>query len=218
MKNMIILSEFVLAICMLGCPGFSPMLLGQPNPEAVAAIKQLSAEIDRYTESRGGPYYNFMARLVSNKSWEWIEYKSEDETKAFFERFGNHQLSRVWLRDSRVVCALFTEWSETYDWAFYLKYHFDDLGRIMQISAEYVSMPDDIRVCDFQYFDKSGKVLDHTVEYYAWGWGGDKKLPEKPETMQSPIHNIPVYLRVSDLPYYSLLSSKFFHDPFGNSL
>ena len=213
MKNIIILSEFVLAICILGCSGFSPMLPGQPNPEAVAAIKELSAEIDRYTENRGGPDYKFIAGLLSNKSWEWIENKSEDEKKAFFERFEEYQGSWVWLRDSRVVCATFTVWNDTNDWVFFLKYHFDDLGRIMQISAEYRSLSDYIKVCDFQYFDKSGKVLDHAVEYYALGWGGDKQLPEKPETMQSPIRKIPVYLKASDLPYYSLLSSKLFRDP-----
>jgi hypothetical protein len=33
----------------------------------------------------------------------------------------------------------------------------------------------------------------------------DQKLSEKPESMIIPIHDIPVYLKVSDLPFYSLL-------------
>jgi hypothetical protein len=216
-------SVLVICVNMVFLSIFSPPVMSQSTSEVrnIKAIKKLSAEIEQYVNDHQEPDRKFMARAspegrFSRESpWEWKEYKSEDEAEIFFERFNGYQEARVWLRDSHVVCVGFDRWSGSGDWFFYLKYLFDNQGRIIHIKADYRTAVDDIKVLDFQYFNKKGYVLDHVVEYYAIGWGGNQKLPEKPELMEAPIRDIPNYLKVSDLPFYSLLRTK---PPKGNIL
>lgn len=213
----VILSALVLGVNFFFLSIFSPTLLSQTNPQASAieTIKKLSAEIDQYIRDHEVPYRELIGRLTSEEDWEWKEPKSASEEEAFFEGYMNFKKASVYFRDSQVIHVSLSEWSDSGDWAFDLEYYFDDQGRILQIAADFRTLVDDIRVLDFQYFSKSGKVLDHTVEYYSLGRGEDQKLNEKPENMQNPMWDIPIYLKVSDLPFYSVLKTT---PPKGNML
>jgi hypothetical protein len=206
-------SALVLGINIVFLSMLSSCLLSQSNPEASAieTAKKLSAEIDRYVKDHRDANRKIIARKFpldrSSKedSWEWKEVKSWREADAYFKDYWSYLSAIVWIRNSRIIYVLSSEGTDSGDWAFYLQYYFDDKGRILQIAADYRTLVDDIKVLDFQYFNDSGQVLDHTVEYYALNPGEDQKLSEKPEEMETPIHEIPVYFKVSDLPFYSLL-------------
>jgi hypothetical protein len=216
-------SAFFFVINIVFLSMLSACLLSQYNPEASAieTVKKLSAEIDRYVKDHKDANRKFIARKfpldLSSKedSWEWKEVKSWDKSYAYFKDYWSALSAIVWIRNSRIIYVRSTEGTDSGDWGFNLEYYFDDQGRILQIAADYRRFIGDdiIKVLDFQYFNDSGQVLDHTVEYHAINWGEDgkrseKKLSEKPEEMQTPIFDIPdipVYLKVSDLPFYSLL-------------
>jgi hypothetical protein len=193
-----------------------PNITGQSTYEArtIEIIKKLSAEIDQFVKDHEDPDRKFIARKFPidhssrEDTWEWKEMKSWDETDAYFKDYWSFLSVGVHIKDSLVVYVHTGEWSDSGDWAFYVSYYYDDKGRLLQIATDYRTLVDDIKILDFQYFNDSGQVVEHTVEYYALGWGGNQKLSEKPEHMESPINDIPVYLRVSDLPFYSLLKTK----------
>jgi hypothetical protein len=193
----------------------SANILGQRFREkrTVEAIKKLSAEIDQYVKEHEGSDRKFIARKFpldhsSNKDlWEWKEVKSWDEAKAYVEDYWGSLSVGVWTRDSEIIYVSTCEGSDSGDWAFYVDYYYDEKGRLIQAATDFRTLVDDIKVLDFQYFDDHGQMLDHVVEYYALGWGGNKKLPEKPEHMQNPIWPIPLYVNVADLPIYSLLKT-----------
>jgi len=204
---------FVLGISIVFISMLSPMLLGQSTGEerTLEIIKKLSAEIDQYVKDHEDPDRKFIARKFPidhssrEDTWEWKEVKSWDETDAYFKDYWSFLRVGVYFKNSRVVYVHTGKWSDSGDWAFYVSYYYDDKGRLLQIATDYRTLVDDIKILDFQYFNDSGQVLDHTVEYYTLGPGADQKLAEKPEHMGTPIHDIPVYLKVSDLPFYTQL-------------
>jgi len=203
-------SALVLGICIVFLSALPANVLSQSAREVrtLETVKKLSAEIDQYIEDNKDQERIFGARRSEQGLWEWKELGSEDEEAIFFEGGGNYQLAAVWVRSSHVVfVTIFEGNDEVGDWSISIKYYFESKGRIIQVATDYRTLIDDIKVLDSQYFNNSGQVLEHSVEYYGLGWRGNQKLTEKPEHMMTPIHKIPVYFKVSDLPFYSLLKT-----------
>lgn len=187
---------------------YSPHLMGQTDPKAVAveAIKKLTAKIDQYVKNRYDPDQILVARCAAPDSWEWKRVKSEDEEGAFFNGFTNFRRATIWLTNSRPVFVRSAEWSESGDWYFSVDYYFDSQGSILQISSDFRTAVDNIKVLGYRYFDTSGQMLTEVIEYYALDPVENRRLPGKPETMQSFVLDAPIYLKAPDLPFYSLIN------------
>lgn len=201
---------FAIGFCLLLLCIPSPCGLSQNSHQerTLETVKDLAAEIDRYIKDHGEADRKFIARIhpgddrLRKNVWEWKELESWDEAEAFFKDYYGYRDAGVHVRNASVVYVATEAWSDSGDWYFYVKYYYDDEGRLLQIAADFRSVTDRKRVLDFQYFDDTGSVLDHIIEYYEGMT--DKRLSEKPD-MTIEIHDIPVYLKVSDLPFYSLL-------------
>lgn len=194
-----------LSLCLIA----SREMAGQTYSKAVAidAVKKLSAKVDQYAKSRhDDPDWIFIARMTVTDSWEWKKIRTKDEAVAFIEGFADFQQAWIWLASTKPVFVRLAKWNDTNDWHLYTNYYFDDQGRILEIESDYRTAPDYISVLRFRYFDKGGQVLDDTVEYYEINPPENKRLPGKPENMQSSIRDAPVYLKISDLPFYALLN------------
>ena len=172
-------------------------------------VKSLAAQIDQYIKDHGEADRKFIARRYhadeSRKQrdiWEWKEVKYWDEADAFFRDYFGFGDAGVHIRNESVVYVATEIWSESGDWYFYVNYYYDDEGRLLQITADFRGSPDYIKVLDSQYFNESGGVIGRFVEYYDLDTG--QKLSAKPHLEREP-HGISVYLRVSDLPFYSIL-------------
>lgn len=203
------LRTLTVGLALLLCLIASREMAGQRDSKAVAidAVKKLTAKIDRYAKDRhDDPDRIFIARKTAPDSWEWKEFRSNDEAEAFIEGFRGFQQAWIWLASTKPVFVRLAKWSGSGDWYLYTNYYFDDQGRILEIESDYRTAPDDISVLRFRYFDQGGRVLDDTVEYYEINPPENKRLPGKPENMESSILEAPVYLKISDLPFYSLLN------------
>jgi hypothetical protein len=169
-------------------------------------VKDLSAAIDRYIMNHEEADRKFIARnYPANRkqdTWEWKEVKSWDEADAYFKDYYGYQDAGVHTRNGSVLYVGTDIWSESGDWYFYVNYYYDDDGRLLQVAADFRGSPDYVKILDFQYFNEYGGVLDHVIEYYDLHTG--QRLTEKPH-LEREIHDIPVYPKVSDLPFYSLL-------------
>ncbi len=204
-------SSLILGICIVFLSALPPNVLSQSAREVrtLETVKKLSAGIDQYVRDHKKTDLKFLARKGPTDfrprkvdSWEWKEVKSWDETEAYFKDYWSFLSVGVCIKDSQIAYVNTGEWSGSGDWAFYVSYYYDDKGRLLQIATDFRSATDKQKVLDFQYFDEYGGVFDHVIEYYDML--SEQKLAEKPD-MQIKIHEIPIYLRVADLPVYPLL-------------
>jgi hypothetical protein len=199
-----------LSLCLIA----SREMAGQTDSKTLAidTVKKLSGEIDQYVKSHVEPNLKLIARRnpidrsLSEGSWEWKRVEYWYQADVYFKGYWSFLKATVWTRNSKVACVATGEWSDSGDWTINTNYHFDGRGRLLQISTDFLTRTDKIEILDFQYFDGSGQLLEHKVEYYALGFAGHQKLSEKPENMQIPMHDIPIYLKASDLPFYGLLN------------
>jgi hypothetical protein len=173
-------------------------------------IKVMVTDVDQYIKDHGEADRKFIARrypgnesLKKRDEWEWKEVKYWDEADAFFKDFYGYCRAGVYVRNKSVFYVGTSNWSESGDWYFYVNNYYDDEGRLLHIAADFRSATDGIKVLDFRYFNEDGVVLYHSVEYYDI-WPVLRKLQDKPD-MEIEIHDIPVYPRISDLPFYPLL-------------
>jgi hypothetical protein len=177
--------------------------------EAIARARRISTEIDQYVESHPDSYLMLIGRMLferqGQENWEWKTITTREEAESFTEEFeGRYQQVWVWLRNERLVFVKIQEWNSTGDWFFYPRYYFDDQGLIVQISSDFRTIVDDLKVLVYECFDDKGRTIDKAVEYYALRTEG--RLPGKPERMSKRISDPQRYLIVSDLPFWKLIS------------
>ena len=198
-------------IFLLSIPSHSGISRNSCQERTLEAVKALATEIDQYIKDYAEAARKYIARrypVDENRkrrdTWEWKEVKYWDESGAFFKDHYGYSDAGVHIRNESVVYVHTDTWSESGDWHFYVNYYYDDKGRLLQVAADFRSSPDYIKILDFQYFNEYGGVLDHVIEYYDLHTG--QKFSEKPQ-LEIETHDIPVYLKVSDLPFYSLLKA-----------
>jgi len=174
-------------------------------------IQGRSAEIDQYVKDNQDSSQKLIARMnpldhsSPGDSWEWKRIENWDEANDYFKGYWSFLEVAVWTKDSKVAFVETDESSDSGDWAINIQYYFDDRERLLQISTDFRTHIDKMKTLDFQYFDESGQMLGHTVDYYALGDKTSQKLSVDPETLEQPIHEIPVYLNASELPFYGLI-------------
>ncbi len=183
--------------------------MGQTESSKAIAIKrakELSADIDRYVESHPDSSLMIIGRY-SRDAWEWKTITTSEEGESFIEGFWVFQQVWVWLKDERLIFIRIAQWSESGDWYFYPDYYFDEQGRILQIASDFRTAIDRLKVKAVEYFDDKGQTLDKVVEYYAVGFPSDSRLVGKPEKVKSFILDPERYLKISDLPFWPVISS-----------
>lgn len=167
------------------------------SPKAsIAEINAYVVEIDAYVKRnpRLKKMFGDAAEYEDNKS-DWREFK----TRAAFDKATLYESATVWTKTGKVIFASFTFTSPSGDWAHFINYYFRDDGSLAKIAAQLNTFYGDVSVLRNQYFNNAGVVLSSTRKFLDL----KTRRPKKPGDYFD--HPVPVYRKVSELPFNKLL-------------
>lgn len=131
---------------------------------------------------------------------QWRQFGSQ---ASLIEGLGDQTPRAVALvsrRKGRIVEANFTFQSESNDWAKYSNHCFRPDGTLAMIRSTLNTFHGNVTQVLVAIYSKSGKLVDKKTTYFEL----NTQKPKKPPTYFQQ-ENIPVYMRVSDLPFFALV-------------
>lgn len=176
---------------------FQAVALAQPPKAQVTQIRAYVAEVDQYIKRNARLRRIFADVAEYDKTPSWREFKTEAEA----EKASNlNQSADVWLRGDKVVAANLTFTSPSGDWAHLIMYYFRSDGSLAKIEAQLNTFYGDVSIVRDQYYNSRGVRISSTQKFLDLKTQKPKKKPG--DYFDQPV---PVYRKVSELPFHKLL-------------
>jgi hypothetical protein len=171
----------------------TPSLAQTKSP--ISEISGYTADVDRFV--RATKKHRIFADVAKedDKQEIWKEFKSNKE----LEEHDYYTQVFVWTKAGKVIAANHVFTSPSGDWAHYVNYYFRADGSLAKIKAELRTFYGDLIVLRDRYYDANGKLLKSTKKFRDLTTG----KPKKPTDFFD--QEIPVYLKLSALPFRKLL-------------
>jgi hypothetical protein len=169
-----------------------------PLKTELALIDSYTAEIDRFIKLQRGE--RIFADISADEKSRWREFKSDAARQQADTGDNLNDNALLWTRKAKVVGANFTFQSPSRDWAHFVMYYYREDGTLAKIDARLNTFYGDLSVVRKRYYDSHGKLIKSTLKYLDL----HTQKPTKPtgDFFDEPI---PVYRKVSELPFQNLL-------------
>jgi hypothetical protein len=205
-------AAWVLLVCCVlwtsvGCkrkakPENSPTA-GRAAAYPVEAINQYCAMIQNRTEATIPDFVVGVIYTLPDRQEEWKMFASIDALKEAWESNPAGDAAYVWAEEGKIVTAKMTFQSDTGDWAQHADYCFRSDGTTAQISSELRTFIGNVIARRTWSLARSGEVLRKDEVFLDL-----ETERSKPPGADFEDRRTPLYLKVGDLPFHSLLSER----------
>ena len=177
---------------------------------AVRSIDGYTREVDRYVSRHQGEcriFANVAANKTKEKEDRWREFKTQDARNKADAGDNLNENADVCFKDGKVAAAHFMFQSPSRDWAHFVLYYFRADGTLAKLESTLNTFYGHVTARREKYFDAHGKLLQQTEHFYKLGTTRKEPKPRggSDEFIDEPI---PIYQKVSDLPFSNLLDSQ----------
>ncbi len=185
---------------------------------AVSSIEEYTREVNRYVarhQSECRIFADVASGYAEKKEVEsWQEFVTEDARSKADAGNNLNKNADVCFKGGKVIAAHFMFQSPSRDWAHFVLYYFRADGTLAKIESTLNTFYGHVSARREKYFGEDGRLLRATEHFYELGTR-KKTRPGKgaDEFIDEPI---PVFRKVSDLPFARLLESQ--HPPRATSV
>lgn len=165
------------------------------QPTAIAAISSYTTQVDRFIGHHQGRI--FANAVTEDEQDHWREFKGVGELQRSETLYPEQ--AHVWLKRKNPVAVRFALTSLSGDWIHYLYYYFREDGTLAKLQSRLNTFHGNVTVIRNKFYDAEGKLLRTTTRYFDL----HSQKPIRPRDFMDD--EIPVYLRVQDLPFFKLL-------------
>ena len=181
---------------MIGTWNLPGIALAQAPKTHLAQINSYVAEVNSYVKRNAKSRRIFADVADYEQTPSWREFKTEAEA----EKASNlNQSADVWTRGGKVIAANLTFTSPSGDWAHLIMYYFREDGSLAKIEAQLNTFYGDVSIVRDQYFNNRGVRISSTRKFL------DLKTQKPKKPGEHFDHPVPVYSKVSELPFFRLL-------------
>lgn len=172
------------------------------NTTGIAEIEKYYTDVQARTSKREPDFVFGLPSSTDKHEAQWRKFASTAELKKAAEsaEANLEQQVYVWTEGGKVIAANFTLQSESGDWALYPIYCFRENGTIAEISSELRTFYGEMLVRRDWKFDSNGRLLESKEKFLDLKTESPKKPDEEFVDEETPL-----YHKVSDLPFLSLL-------------
>jgi hypothetical protein len=171
------------------------------NATEVAEIEKYCTDVQGRTSKREPDFVFGLPSSTDTHEAQWQKFASTAELKKAAEGEANlDQQVYVWTERDKVIAANFTLQSESGDWALYPDYCFRKNGTIAEIRSELRTFYGMMLVRRDWKFDCNGHLIESKEKFLDLKTESPKKPDEDFFDEETPL-----YHKVSDLPFLSLL-------------
>lgn len=169
-------------------------------------IDRYCKSVDKFLKRSKSPHLVF-ADVSQNQKARWRKFKSEKALEKFRENVETYTISYNWLKNRNIVRSNFTLFSGSGDWAQYVYHYFRADGSLAKAESELRTFHGDLIVLQKFYFDRKGKLLKKTLNYFNL----ENKKPVKPNDEFLDAHadflkEVDYFKKTSRLPFAHLLA------------
>jgi hypothetical protein len=194
--NLKIILQSILGTLLLIQPGFSSN--ASRSKQSETEVKQYCRGIAALTKPAEALVF---ADTGKGAEPVWRQFATESSLN---DALGNsippRVVALVWTHDRKVIEANFTFQSESTDWAKYSNHCFRADGSLARIQSTLNTFHGNVTEVSVTEYSKSGKHIKKTVRYFDL----NTHRAIKPPAYFLP-QNTPVYMRVNDLPFATIL-------------
>jgi hypothetical protein len=167
----------------------------------VAEIETYAKEIDAFVKSKPQTERIFAdtSSGTGNGAASWREFKTEKEREGADTGNNLNANAYVWSRNGKLVGANFTFQSPSRDWVQYVMYYFRGDGTLAKTSSTLNTFQGDITVEREDYYNSKGTFLKGTTHCK------DLKTQKTKPCGNYQEQPAPLFQKISQLPFYSLL-------------
>lgn len=185
-----------LAPCLIVLSTFPAATLAQSPKAQLTQINSYVAEVNSYVKRNAKSRRIFADVADYDKTPSWREFKTEAEAE---KRSNLNQSADVWTRGGKVIAANLSFTSPSGDWAHLIMYYFREDGSLAKIEAQLNTFYGDVSIVRDQYFNNRGVRISSTRKFL------DLKTQKPKKPVDHIDHPVPVYSKVSQLPFFKLL-------------
>jgi hypothetical protein len=183
----IAMKPFLVAVILLSA---CLQALSQTKTSAIAEIDTYTKQIDRFIKSKTRS--RLFADVSTSEKSRWREVRAK-QAEDLYEK------AETWTREGKIVAATFALSSPSGDWVHFITYYFRADGSLAKIEAQLNTFYGNVSVLRDRYYDVNRKQLKATERYLDLE---TRKPVKRPDFM---VNKIPMYSRVSTLPFGRLL-------------
>ena len=193
-----ILLNFVLLSCAIaGCQSFA---VAQTSKSSVTEINNYTGGVERFTKvNKKHRIFGDVSSAKTDKTDLWREFKNEKQLEDTGDGENLNQTATVWTKQGKVIAAKFNFTSPSGDWNHFINYYFRENGSLAKIDAQLNTFEGNVSVVRQRYYNSNEFLIKSTQTFRELETNKPRKSAD---FMDNPI---PVYLKVSDLPFHQLL-------------
>ena len=193
-----LLLHFVLLYCVIaGCQSFA---VAQTAKSSISEINVYTTAVERFTKvNKKHRIFGDVSSAKTDKTDLWKEFKSEKQLEDTGDGENLNQTATVWTKQGKVIAAKFNFTSPSGDWNHFINYYFREDGSLAKIDAQLNTFEGNVSVVRQRYYNSNGRLIKSTQTFRDLETHKPRKSAD---FMDNPI---PVYLKVSDLPFHQLL-------------
>lgn len=140
---------------------------------------------------------------------KWKKFASQEAHEKFRESSETYEIAYAWRRNSRLVAANFTYFSESGDWAKYVNHCFRADGSLAKVSIDYRTFYGDFILLKDMYFSTAGRLLKVKSKTLDLTTHEPKKVGrDYLDENAGHINSVGYYMSVGKLPFAHLLKPK----------
>lgn len=173
--------------------------------DALKDTEAYVASIVSFVEKEGEPHMILADVSDYNEGSEpvWKKYDSIKDFENAREEEESYTVAFIWKKDGKTVAVNFTYSSPSGDWAHYVSYVFRADGSAASVKRELRTFMGDLVVIRISVYDEKGAELKSSKKFLDLET--EKTLPE-PKDFQDV--DVPVYKKLSELPFFSIAGDK----------
>jgi len=188
-----VLIFYALAVCQSSA-------VAQTSKSSISEINVYTGEVERFTKvNKKHRIFGDVSSAETDKTDLWREFKSEKELEDTGDGENLNQTATVWTKQGKVIAAKFNFTSPSGDWNHFINYYFRENGSLAKIDAQLNTFEGNVSVVRQRYYNSNGRLIKSTQTFRDLTTHKPRKSAD---FMDNPI---PVYLKVSDLPFRQLL-------------
>ena len=193
-----LLLHFVLLYCAI--TGGASFAVAQTSKSSISEINVYTAAVERFTKvNKKHRIFGDVSSAKTDKTDLWREFKSEKELEDTGNGENLNQTATVWTKQGKVIAAKLNFTSPSGDWNHFINYYFRENGSLAKIDAQLNTFEGNVSVVRQRYYNSAGRLIKSTETFRDLETHKPRKSAD---FMDNPI---PIYLKVSDLPFHQLL-------------
>jgi hypothetical protein len=140
----------------------------QTKPTTVTrTIDKYVKSIEKLTGSRKEPDLVMAdAADIEAEKPDWKKFDSPAALEKARQEKETYTIAFNWKKNGKIVASNFTYFSQSGDWSQYVYHYFRENGTLARVDAELRTFNDDCVIKQRFYFNRAGKRLRKTLNYY----------------------------------------------------